>query len=224
LALQPKVHGDRVEAGLDTGPSHTTGHAVFRIRRLSPAVSLHREVYWNLKNQPVTFHIHFIQRFHSQPFVHASCGPRHGTFGESTPSCRIRPRYLSSDFGLYLDELWSLVASLFRGSSALRSSGLSTTILTTMASADFSRALPREISPSKVRNLSARAVRLYMTCLSVALGFRACQHAHRPCPASLPIRVPTVVPLLAASSGFASRLPLAVHYGFYHYSRSTPFS
>jgi len=41
-----------------------------------------------------------------------------------------------------------------------------------MASADFSHALPQEISPSKVRSLSARAVRLYLTCLSVAVGFR----------------------------------------------------
>jgi hypothetical protein len=42
---------DRVGAGLVTGPSHTTGHAVFRIRRLSPAASVRRE-------------IKFIQHFH----------------------------------------------------------------------------------------------------------------------------------------------------------------
>ena len=40
-----------------------------------------------------------------------------------------------------------------------------------MASADFSRELPQEISPSKVRNLSARAARLYIHCLSVSLDF-----------------------------------------------------
>ena len=36
--------GNRVEAGLVTGPSHTTGNAVFRIRRLSSAVSYNRKV------------------------------------------------------------------------------------------------------------------------------------------------------------------------------------
>ena len=35
---------DRVGAGLVTGPSHTTGHAVFRIRRLNPAGLLLRKV------------------------------------------------------------------------------------------------------------------------------------------------------------------------------------
>jgi len=34
-----------------------------------------------------------------------------------------------------------------------------------MASADFSHALPRETSPGKVHSLSARAARLYQTCL-----------------------------------------------------------
>ena len=40
---------DRVGAGLVTGPDHTTGHAVFRIRRLSPAASFRREVQWYKK-------------------------------------------------------------------------------------------------------------------------------------------------------------------------------
>ena len=66
------------------------------------------------------------------------------------------------------------LASLFRDSSALRISRLSPAISATMASADFSHALPQEISPSKVRNLSARAARLYLTCLSVTVGFRVC--------------------------------------------------
>ncbi len=41
IALPPD---DRVGAGLVTGPSHTTGRAVFRIRRLSPAASVRRKV------------------------------------------------------------------------------------------------------------------------------------------------------------------------------------
>ena len=42
----------------------------------------------------------------------------------------------------------------------------------TTASADFSLALTCEISPSKVRSLSARSARLYLACLSVTFGFR----------------------------------------------------
>ena len=40
-----------------------------------------------------------------------------------------------------------------------------------MASADFSCELPQETSPSKVRNLLARAARLDIHCLSVSLDF-----------------------------------------------------
>jgi hypothetical protein len=40
-----------------------------------------------------------------------------------------------------------------------------------MASADYSGTLPPELSPSKVRNLSGRAARLYLACLSVTLDF-----------------------------------------------------
>ena len=40
-----------------------------------------------------------------------------------------------------------------------------------MASADYSGVLPPEFSPSKVRNLSGRAARLYPACLSVTLDF-----------------------------------------------------
>ena len=61
---------DRVGAGLVTGPSHTTGHAVFRIRRLSPAASGCREVGWN--EESVLLHQSFIQRFHSRPFAHGT--------------------------------------------------------------------------------------------------------------------------------------------------------
>ena len=77
----------------------------------------------------------------------------------------------------------------------------------TMASADFSSALTEEGSPGKVPKLSARAVRLYLACLSVTVGFRGPRHTYRPYPASLPVRVPTVVPLLHASFRLASRLP-----------------
>ena len=67
---------------------------------------------------------------------------------------------------------WSRFASLFRDHSALRSSRLSPAIPATTASADFSLALPRETSPSKVRSLSVRAARLYLTRLSVTVGLR----------------------------------------------------
>lgn len=42
----------------------------------------------------------------------------------------------------------------------------------TMASADFSQTLIREISPGKVLKLSARAAKLYLMRLSVTVGFR----------------------------------------------------
>ena len=76
-----------------------------------------------------------------------------------------------------------------------------------MASADFSLALTEEISPGKVPKLSARAARLYLVCLSVTVGFRGSQHTHRPHPASLSVRVPTVVPLLDAAFRLTSRFP-----------------
>ncbi len=44
--------------------------------------------------------------------------------------------------------------------------------LATTASADFSQALTREISPGKAPKLSARAARLYLMRLSVTVGFR----------------------------------------------------
>ncbi len=47
-----------------------------------------------------------------------------------------------------------------------------TAVFTHMASADFSAALTAEISPGKVRELSARAVGLYISCLSVTVGLR----------------------------------------------------
>jgi len=63
---------------------------------------------------------------------------------------------------------------------ALGSFRLSTAIFASTASADSSRALAPEVSPGKVHELSARAVRLYQMRLSVTVGFRVSQHAHRP--------------------------------------------
>jgi hypothetical protein len=68
-----------------------------------------------------------------------------------------------------------------------------------MASADFSRPFAREISPGKVHEHSARAARLSRMPLSVTLGFRVLSHAHRPHPASLPVRLPAVLPSLQTS-------------------------
>lgn len=80
----------------------------------------------------------------------------------------------------------------------------------TTASADFSDAYAPEISPGKVPKPSARAARLYWMRLSVTVGFRGSQHANRPHPASLPVRVPAVAPSLRASFSLASRLPPCV--------------
>ena len=57
------------------------------------------------------------------------------------------------------------------GSSALRSSPLSERFFTTMASADSSKALTPEVSPSKVSALSERAVWLYLMRLGGFLDF-----------------------------------------------------
>ena len=59
------------------------------------------------------------------------------------------------------------------GSSALRSCHLSAAIFTTTASADFCAVRPTQISPGKVRHLSARAAQLYHRRLSVTVGFWA---------------------------------------------------
>ena len=91
----------------------------------------------------------------------------------------------------------------FRYPSALRSSWVSPSIFTTMASADFSSALTPEISPGKVHELSTRAARLYRSRLSVTLGLSDCRFARYAFPstliaretASLPVRVPAAVPL-----------------------------
>jgi len=80
----------------------------------------------------------------------------------------------------------------------------------TTASADFSITLMLEISPGKVPKLSARAAKLYLMCPSVTVGFCICSHTHRPHPASLLVRVPTVVHLLSASFRLTSRFPPCV--------------
>ena len=57
----------------------------------------------------------------------------------------------------------------------------------------------------------------------MTLGLRCSQPARRPHPASLPVRVPTVEGLSSAAFGFASRLHLAVNYGYRHQFRQAPF-
>src|SRR5712664_2669175 len=71
-----------------------------------------------------------------------------------------------------------------------------------------------QLSPRRSPQVRFRICSLAPTgstwCVLVTLGLRCCQPACRPHPASLPVRVPTVVSLLSASFGFASRLRLAV--------------
>lgn len=114
--------------------------------------------------------------------------------------------------------------SVFSSSSALRSFRLSAALFTTTASADFSGTLAPETSPGKVREHSASAARLYPMWLSVTVGFRASQHAHRPYRASLPVRVPAVVPLLRTSFiSYPRGSGLVFRYGCRHSFRSSPF-
>jgi len=97
---------------------------------------------------------------------------------------------------------------------------------TTMASADFFDTLISKFSPGKVLKLIAScrqslgnsscialpppSMGLYLMCLSVTAGFRVSWHTHRPHPASLLVRVPTVVLLLRASFRLTSWFPPCV--------------
>jgi len=78
------------------------------------------------------------------------------------------------------DYATSLHRPCFLHPSAPRSCRRYAAIFTTTASADCSRALTRELSPGKVHELSACAVRLYQMRLSVTVGFRVLSPAHRP--------------------------------------------
>ncbi len=59
--------------------------------------------------------------------------------------------------------------------------------------------------------------------LSVTVGFRGSQNTNRPHPASLPVRVPAVVPLLRASFSLASRRPPCVSLQLSSLSLATAF-
>ena len=73
------------------------------------------------------------------------------------------------------------------GSSALRSSHVSTGVSTNMAYADSCMPLSTQVSPGKVHELSARAARLYKIRLSVTLGFRVSSHTHRFVPSRIAV-------------------------------------
>ena len=60
-------------------------------------------------------------------------------------------------------------------------------------------ALAPEVSPSKNTHFRSHSAGLYLMRFSVTVGFRVYTHAHRPHPASLPVRVPAAVPLLPAA-------------------------
>ncbi|ATV15525.1 hypothetical protein CT122_00310 [Pseudomonas syringae pv. actinidiae] len=59
--------------------------------------------------------------------------------------------------------------------------------------------------------------------LSVTVGFRGSQNTNRPHPASLPVRVPAVAPLLRASFSLASRRPPCVSLQLSSLSLATAF-
>jgi hypothetical protein len=108
-----------------------------------------------------------------------------------------RPDRRSPSVDCSLLVLWPFARPVFRQASSLLRPLLTPPLLS-----------QRRPDPGKVPELSARIARLYLVRLSVTFGFRILSHAHRPHPASLPVRVPTIVPLLRTSFALsASRHP-----------------
>jgi hypothetical protein len=107
--------------------------------------------------------------------------------------------------------------------SVLRSCRLSAALDATTTSADSSRARTREVSPGKVLNFPLGPSGSTCSVL-MRFGFRVCQHADRPLPASLPIRVPMVAGLPAASfSSTLAGVALRFSYGCSHQLRCHRF-
>ncbi len=112
-------------------------------------------------------------------------------------------------------------ASGYLGSSALRSTAIT-------AASSLLRPLltSRRLSPTRsprVRCQNFRNAPPGSTgCTTVTVGLRISQHARRPQPASLPVRVPAVVPSLRASSRLASRRPPCVSLRLSSLSRLPP--
>ena len=107
--------------------------------------------------------------------------------------------------------------------SVLRSCRLSAALNATTTSADSSRARTREVSPGKVLNFPLGPSGSTCSVL-MRIGFRAFQHADRPLPASLPVRVPMVAGLPAASfSSTLAGVALRFSYGCSHQLRCHRF-
>jgi hypothetical protein len=83
--------------------------------------------------------------------------------------------------------------------------------------------LSRKRSPQVRRRICSLGPPGSTECVLMTFGLCCCQPACRPHRASLPVRVPTVESLLAASFSFTSRLRLAVRYGCRHRPRLAPF-
>ena len=82
--------------------------------------------------------------------------------------------------------------------------------------------LSRKRSPQVRRRICSLGPPGSTECVLMTFGLCCCQPACRPHRASLPVRVPTVESLLAASFSFTSRLRLAVRYGCRHRPRLAP--
>jgi hypothetical protein len=107
--------------------------------------------------------------------------------------------------------------------SVLRSCRLSAAINATTTSADSSRARTQEVSPGKDLNFPLGPSGSTCSVL-MRIGFRAFQHADRPLPASLPVRVPMVAGLPAASfSSTLAGVALRFSYGCSHQLRCHRF-
>ena len=142
---------DRVECrGLrPPAPSHTTGRTVFSIRRLESPEALSSLV------QGLSFRFPPPLRLDLRPSGLENRVPPVGL------PCRVRgasPRPVSGGSCDPADESTIGPVRLLRSFAPPALSGF----FATMTSADFSKALTLEISPSKVLHLSPRAARLYL--------------------------------------------------------------
>ena len=107
--------------------------------------------------------------------------------------------------------------------SVLRSCRLSAALNATTTSADSSRARTQEVSPGKDLNFPLGPSGSTCSVL-MRIGFRVYQHADRPLPASLPVRVPMVAGLPAASfSSTLAGVALRFSYGCSHQLRCHRF-
>lgn len=139
------------------------------------------------------------------------------------PECDGPPVFIRPTSGLVLPRGAMLRRALLVVPSALRSFRVSTALIATTASADFSCALAHEISPGKDLNFP-RIPSGSTLCVLMSFGLCVYANARRPQQASRPVRIPMVAGL--PSPSFILRLTasdLGFGYGCSHQLRCHRF-